>query len=92
MPKVGGHTPYVGHTWKYCPYSDAYYNAFYINGDIGYSTDSYIRANAPAISTAPHLYTEGTMVTWVKGSVAGFMCWDDDCPYYIANGKRYFEC
>jgi len=91
MPKIGGHTQYVGHTWKLCPYSTAYYDAYYIDGNIGNSTDDYIRANAPAITTADHLYTEGTMVTWVNGRAPGFMCLDDDCPYYVANGIRYFE-
>ncbi|MCK5016492.1 MAG: hypothetical protein KAS32_05400 [Candidatus Peribacteraceae bacterium] len=91
MPKVKGHTIYVGHLYKLCPYSTAYYDAYYINGYIGNSTDTYIRANAPAIVTADHLYTEGTMVTWVSGGVPGFMCVDEDCPYFVANGKRHFE-
>ena len=91
MPKKGGHTQYVGHTWKKCPYSTEYKVDYYDNGEIGNSTDPYIRANAPAITTGAHPHTEGTMNTWVKGSVPGFMCWDDNCPYFIANGKRHFE-
>jgi len=91
MPKIGGYTQYVGHTWKLCPYSDNYYNAYYINGDIGNSTDAYIRANAPAIITTEHTYTEGTMSTWVRDGVPGFMCWDDNCYYYVTYGKRFFE-
>jgi len=90
MVKIGGHTPYIGHTWKLCPYSTAYYTDYYSIGEIGNSTDAYIRANAPAITTTDHLETEGTMSTWVRG-VPGFMCWDDACHYFITYGKRYFE-
>jgi len=91
MTKKGGHTQYIGYTWKLCQYSNAYYNAYYINGDIGNSNDEYIRANAPSITTAVHPETEGTMIAWERGGVWGFMCTDDACPYYIDNGVRFFE-
>jgi hypothetical protein len=91
MAKIHGHTKYVGHGWKLCPYSTAYYNRYYINGEIGNSTDDYIRNNAPSITTSDHSYTEGTMSTWVKGRIPGFMCLDDNCHYFVTNGKRHFE-
>jgi hypothetical protein len=91
MVKIGGHTRYVGYSWKLCPYSTEYYVAYYADGYIGNSTDAYIRANAPAIVTGNHPYTEGTMVEWVNG-VPGFICLDDNCPYYVATGQRHFEC
>jgi len=90
--KVNGHTPNVGHTWKLCPYSSEYYYAYYVNGDIGNSTDPTVRAAAPSVPTTDHPYTNGTMVTWVRGgNLPGFLCLDDACYFYITYGKRHFE-
>lgn len=91
MPRGPGHTPYVGHTWRLCPYSQAYHDKYYINGEKGNSTDSYIRANAPSINVTEHTTTDGTMVTANSVGVWGFRCTDDNCYYYQTYGKRHFE-
>jgi len=37
-----------------------------------------------------HLVTSGIMIKHNKGSKYGWLCVDDNCPYYINTGMRYF--
>jgi len=89
MPETGGHTPYIGHTWKRCPYSAWYKTNYYNNGYIGNSTNPNLPISDARITT--HSDTEGTMITAHTGHVWGFKCMDDACWYYINMGRRYFE-
>ena len=55
-------------------------------------------ANENPISNNPmkadHPETAGRMRTYSKGRALGWICWDDNCPYYttVLPGRRYFEC
>lgn len=92
MPKVKGHTTHVGYRWKLCPYSTAYATIFYNRGYRGYTNNSDITdLNFTSVITADHLFTEGTLVYHNPGGNPGWLCRDDDCPYFIDNGVRYFE-
>lgn len=73
-----------GHCWAPCPYS--------------YQSDSVRRqimigTNSPAEGLNDHTYDGKIhyMKTHSKGSVWGFECTSDNCPYYISTGKRYFH-
>ena len=37
-----------------------------------------------------HTVTSGIMIKHNKGSKYGWLCVDDNCPYYISTGRRYF--
>jgi len=39
---------------------------------------------------ASHTVTSGTMIRYNRGSKYGWLCVDDNCPYYINTGRRYF--
>ena len=92
MAKFRGYTKFIGYCWRYCPFSTAYDNKYYSNGHVGNTTNSGITtANFTTIVTADHTTTEGTMVMHNPGGCPGWLCLDDDCPYYIDNGVRYFE-
>lgn len=92
MPKFRGYTRAVGYLWKLCPYSTAYRNIFYARGFRGYTNNPEITDNNfTSVTTADHGYTEGTLVYHNPGGCPGWLCLDDDCPYFIDNQKRYFE-
>ena len=40
-----------------------------------------------------HTQTKGRMRFFQRGGKSGWMCWDDNCPYYTTEfiGRRYFE-
>ena len=94
MPQGGvPYAPYLGHIYKYCPYSTNHKNKYYNNGFHGNTNNAEILATTDlsTIPTADHLYTDGTMVMWSRPGAPGWLCLDDDCPYFISNAKRYFE-
>lgn len=37
-----------------------------------------------------HTATNGIMIKESRGHIHGWLCVQDDCPYYISTGKRYF--
>jgi len=39
---------------------------------------------------ASHTVTSGIMIKHNRGSKYGWICVDDNCPYYQNNGRRYF--
>lgn len=86
MSKVGGLTPYIGKTYRRCPYSTWYNTNYYANGYNGNSTNP----NLP-VPTSDHDDTEGTMTQGHRGRVPGFYCMDDNCYFYTTYGYRYFE-
>jgi hypothetical protein len=92
-----------GYAWKLCKYSTQYALKFDLtfvdaNGDVlldaspGNSTG---RDHNSSADTEPepenHTATEGRMNYRNNGGTPGWMCLDDNCPYFTANGKRYFE-
>ena len=92
MAKKGGHTRYIGYCWKLCPFSTAYFNRFYDRGFAGNTTNSGItQTTFTTVVTDDHPDTEGTMNMRVNGGPPGWICLDDNCPYFISNGVRYFE-
>lgn len=42
------------------------------------------------VEIALHTTTSGVMIKHNRGSKYGWLCVDDDCPYYISTGRRYF--
>ena len=86
--KVPGHSPTLGHSYKLCPYSTQYKEAYYDHGYMGNSTSGVL----PMSHTSDHDDTSGTMITSMRARAWGFMCMDDDCWYFLNNGVRYFEC
>jgi len=44
----------------------------------------------PAIDIDYHTVTSGIMIKHNKGSKYGWLCVDDNCPYYKNTGRRYF--
>lgn len=86
MTKIGGHTPYIGHTWRLCPYSTQYKEMYYDNGYLGNS----LNPDLP-VPTSDHPTTDGTMISAMRPGVWGFSCLDENCYYFITYGKRYFE-
>ncbi len=92
MSKVRGHTAKIGYCWKFCPFSNSYKNKYYDNSFAGNTTNPDItQANFTMVVTALHPFTEGTMVYHNRGGGPGWLCLDNDCPYFIDNGERYFE-
>lgn len=87
MTKIAGHTQYRGYSWKFCPYSTQYKEAFYDNGYLGNSTNP----NLPMTHTSDHDFTEGTMMPSMRARAWGFICMDDNCWFYQTYGRRYFE-
>lgn len=86
MTKIKGHTPNIGYTYKRCPFSTWYKENYYDNGFLGNSTNP----NLPVV-TGDHPDTDGTMNMHNRGGLPGWCCWDDNCPYFITYGIRYFE-
>ena len=76
---------HVGHCYAPCPYSTQ-------------SVDQRTRSMLGLAPTDPlptrNDHTSGGVVYYMKtegkGSVWGFECTFDTCPYYTDNGKRYF--
>jgi len=92
LVKIHGHTKYIGYCWRLCPFSTFYRTRFYDNGWAGNTTNPDItQENFTSVVTADHPFTEGTMVMHNPGGVPGWLCLDDDCPYFIDNGVRFFE-
>lgn len=91
MSKFRGYTVSTGYCWKYCPYSTNYYNKYYSNGFAGPTNNPDIdQTNFTSVVTSDHPDTDGTMSMHSRG-VPGWMCFDDNCQYFIDNGVRYFE-
>lgn len=44
----------------------------------------------PAGEIASHTVTSGIMIKHNIGSKYGWLCVDNNCPYYISTGRRYF--
>ncbi len=86
MPKIGGHSPYFGKTYKRCCFSTWYNTNYYALGYNGNSTNPDL-----PVPTTDHDDTSGTMTQGHKGSVPGWFCMDDACYFYVNNGYRYFE-
>jgi hypothetical protein len=89
-----------GYYWKYCPYSTNHKNKYYDNNFAGNTNNPDIIAlqagpglasDFSSVPTADHIKTSGQMRYKNYGGAAGWICWDDDCPYYITNNKRYIE-
>lgn len=62
-----------------------------------YSTESLINwtkdsGDLTQGELASHIYTNGIMIREYRGSKRGFLCVDDNCPYYttVSSGNRYF--
>lgn len=92
MPKIHGYTDEIGRCWKLCPFSTNYFNRFYDRGFAGNTTNPDIdQTNFISVVTDDHPDTNGTMNMWNPGGVPGWICWDDNCPYFIDNGIRYTE-
>lgn len=92
MVKIGGYTRERGYLWKYCPYSTNYKNKYYNNGFAGNTTNPGIdQTNFTSVVTSDHPYTNGTMNMRSPGGAPGWICYDNDCQYFIDNGVRYFE-
>ncbi len=55
-----------------------------------YSTQSTVSGSH---SKADHSQTLGRMRFFQRGGKSGWMCFDDNCPYYTTEfiGRRYFE-
>ena len=84
-----GHSTIHGYTYRRCPYSLWYKTNYYDEGYDGNSTNANLPI--PDGQITEHTTTSGCMIIHHKGGVYGFMCWDDECYYYITNGRRYFE-
>ena len=92
MAKIKGYTRERGYCWKLCPYSSSYANRFYNRGFAGNTNNPDIdQTNFTSVVTALHEYTNGTLNYYNTGGHPGWQCSDDDCPYFIDNGIRYFE-
>lgn len=91
--KIGGHTLFTGYCWKYCPYSTNHKNKYYDDGWHGNTNNAEILAisDVSTIVTDDHPDTDGTMIMWTRPGSTGWLCLDDNCPYFIDNGVRYFE-
>ena len=69
---------HVGHCWAPCPYS---------------TQCSDLRREHLNVTDAPNDHTAGGKVHYMTTSCRnkwGFECTFDSCPYYVANGRRYF--
>ncbi len=69
-----------GYTWKLCPYS----------------TNYFLPQGAPSWKVAMpgrtvHTTTSGRMAVHNRGGTWGWMCFDDNCAYFIDTGQRYFQ-
>ena len=84
-----GHSSTYGYSYKKCPYSLSYKNQYYVEGYNGNSTNPNLPI--PDGQITEHTTTSGNMIIHHRGSVYGFVCWDDLCYYYVNNGVRYFE-
>lgn len=92
MVKIGGYTKERGYCWKFCPFSTNYYNKWYANGWAGPTNNPDItQSTFTSVVTSDHPYTNGTMNMWNPGGNPGWICFDDDCQYFIDTGRRYFE-
>ncbi len=82
-----------GYHWKLCAFSTEYYERFTTTEFFaGNSTGLNHNATGDTIpAPAIHPGTDGGMNYKNNGGTPGWVCLNDSCPYYIANGKRYFE-
>jgi hypothetical protein len=77
---------HVGHCWAPCPYSTQS-NAIRTRHMLGLSDAD------PLPTQNDHTGGDGRIIylrTNSKGSLWGFECTFDNCPYYVANGERFF--
>jgi hypothetical protein len=92
VSKIPGHTVSTGYIWKYCPYSTNHKNKYYDNGWAGNTNNPAITQETfPSVVTDDHPDTDGTMNMKTNGGSPGWICLDDNCPFFIDNGYRYFE-
>lgn len=89
---------HVGHCWQPCPYDDLliYYSNLQdsdvIEEAANVKVDHHLGVGYNDITHTEHVLnnTNYYMKTHSKGSAWGYECTFDTCPYYVANGKRYF--
>ncbi len=82
----------VGYGWKLCVFSSEYAQRFEVGFPCGNTTGLNHNASTDVIpAPGDHLNTDGGMNYRNDGGTPGWACLDDTCPYYVANGKRYFE-
>lgn len=76
---------HVGHCWHPCPYSTEA-SAFRTRALLGLADyDPLPTQNSHFDGSKIHY-----MKTDSRGNKWGYECTYDNCPYYIANGQRYF--
>lgn len=68
-PAVSGSKTTAAHLWKYCPYSTQITN---------YNQD----ARVPSGQKVHHGETSGRLHSYSLGGGMGWVCADNDCPYY----------
>lgn len=71
-----------------CPYASEA-ELHYVR-DIDKTSSDYWKRNV-LVSHVPHTTTSGMMIRQSRGSRHGWLCVDPDCPYYISNGRPYFQ-
>lgn len=89
MTRVGAYKSSYGYSYRKCPYSQSYKEAFYVEGYNGNSTNPNLPIPDGQITI--HTTTSGNMFIHSRGGVYGFICLDDDCYFYTTYGYRYFE-
>jgi len=73
-----------------CPYSTQ--AGLHLVRDIDYNSPTYFELKALQPSDiADHNVTFGIMIRESRGSKYGWLCVDDNCPYYVNTGQRYFR-
>jgi hypothetical protein len=74
-----------GHCWSQCPYSTQ-------SSDLRTRHLLGLSDTDPLPVKVDHTESGRTyfMKTEGKGSAWGYECTYDNCPYYLANGRRYF--
>lgn len=72
-----------------CPYSTEALYHYVRNTDL--SSEYYWEMELlPPSSFFDHLATKGIMIKRFQGSKSGWLCVDNNCPYYLSTGRRYF--
>lgn len=103
-PFADAGTIYRGHKWKICPFSEAWANKYVDHSgqpEKGYyrtctkvgrkRTYKFMEVNSS--EQTAHPITGGQMRFDMRGSVAGYVCDDPYCYYYlsVSSGTRFFE-
>jgi hypothetical protein len=71
-PSVAGSKTTGAKTWRYCPYSTEI---------TGYNQDMTV----PPGEKVSHTETNGMMHVYGLGGVIGWVCADNDCPFYVGS-------